>query len=109
MADRARSATNSVVITGSCDAASREDLFARMPTARRRGFNELLPDPIAMRGIYIGGTGNYDLFIQESGENDGDVTPYFQIVGGVVHPISACRIIKNDRYSTDAPNIVILY
>lgn len=109
MADRARSATFSVVITGSGDSDSREALFARMPASRRRSFNGLLPSPTEMRGVYIGGTGNYDLFVQETGAEDGDVTPYFQIAGGIVHPISCCRIINNDRYTTDAPNIVVLY
>lgn len=105
--DGVHSATNSVVIADSGDVASRTALFNRMPTYRKRNYNELLPEH--SRGLYIGGTGNYDLFVQENGAEDGVVTPYFQIAGGVVHPITAIRILKNDRYSTDAVNIVVLY
>lgn len=58
-------------------------------------------------GIYIGGTGNYKLFVEDV---DGDVTPYLDIAGGIIHPISAASIRKdNHTYTTDAPNVIVLY
>jgi hypothetical protein len=109
MADRTRSGTFSVVITNSGSDDNVTTHFERLPANRRRNFNQLLPSPTEMRGIYIGGSGNYKLYVQETGAQDGEVTPYLQIAGGIVHPISCCRIIRDDRYTTDAPNIVVLY
>lgn len=57
-------------------------------------------------GIYIGGDGNYKLFVMDI---DGDVVPYLQIAGGVVHPIQAKQIMKDVRYTTDAPNVLVIY
>jgi len=99
-------ATHAVVITDSGNSQSREDLFALLPRENRRTFNQLLP--AGARGILIGGTGNYDLFIEHEME-PGRVIPYYQIAGGVIHPICPGTIVNNIRYTTDAPNITVVY
>lgn len=77
-----------------------------LPALNRVNFNDPLPG--RARGIYIGASGNFDIFIELPG-NSGVVIPFLGIAGGVTHPICPAIIWRNDRYTTDAPNIVVHY
>ena len=95
-------------------------MWDSMPDSRKRNWNQELP--VGARAIFIGGSGNYNLFVQEVGvtQQSGEITPYIQIAGGVVHPISPYKIINeivinrpsphsDVRFENDAPNIIVLY
>ena len=107
MSGRTDPATHSFVIVDSGSTANHRALFDRLPQHCKRNFNETLDE--GARGIFIGGSGNYDLFIEPAYAEPGQVVPYFQIAGGVVHPICARKILRDKRYTTDAPNIVVEY
>ena len=99
------SANYSVLIEPSAQAWA--SAAATLPANRRRGWNTDLPGH--PRGLFIGGDSTYRLFVQEVGGNTGEIMPYIDIAGGIVHPIKARRIIHTATHETDAPNIVILY
>lgn len=108
MAEQRYSGKTPVAITDSFSNPY-DGIVGNLPTQYRRVFNELLPPGAC--GIYIGGSGNYKLFVEPEGVDEGNyiVVPYLQIAGSIIHPMSVQRIMQDDRYTTDAPNIIVLY
>ena len=106
MASQNLSSIQSVIITDSTEGA----YYNGVPSSRLRKFNEELP--AGSCGIYIGESGNFNLFVIKSGDNDGTITPYIGIAGGVIHPISARQIVSRNVGSvgaTTARHIVVEY
>lgn len=106
MATRTQSFHSVVAITDSF-AAPYSTTVARLPADKRRTFNSALPDANNVKGIYIGGTGNYKVFAELL--DSGDVIPFLDLPGGVFHRMVVTRILQDSRYTTDAPNILVYY
>lgn len=84
-----------------------------LPSAAQVHFNVQYPNSGAKYpwGIYIGGTGTYKLFVElGGGQADGrSAIPFLDVPGGTILHICTRKILKDDRYTTDAPNILVLF
>lgn len=96
-----------------------EDSFARggvqgLPSRRLSNWNLVLPgcsggNQNPPRGIYIGEDGAFNLYVEELGAASGEITPYLNIVGGILHSIRPRMIVNTGRYTTTARNILVIY
>jgi hypothetical protein len=77
-----------------------------LPAAETRTFNSLLPK--GAKGIYIGAAGTYDLFVEFEGTT-GIVFPVLGMLGQRYYEMNVTRLHSSSRYTTDAPNILVLY
>lgn len=84
------------------------DMVESLPSESRANVNtSLVHQGMVPSGVFIGGTDNYKLFVEDE---NGTVIPFLNIAGGIIHPISCAKIRKHSaKYTTDAPNVVVLY
>jgi len=77
-----------------------------LPASRKIRFNTDLSS--AGRGVFIGRSGNYNLFVQEWGASAGEITPYIGIAGGVWHPMVIRRVVHvAGTHETSAPCVLV--